>query len=387
MGQTIQPSFEGDFQLGRFRLDSGGELRGGVLHYAIYGQLNQDRSNAVLVCHALSGSARVADWWADLLGEGSAFDLGRDCVICINILGSCYGSTGPTSVNPETGQPYGPDFPLVSVRDSVRAQTTLLDSLGISRVRAIIGGSIGGMQALEWAIQFPERVANVICIGATPCGALALALNHVQRKAIQLDPAFRGGRYEPGQGPSAGLSVARGLAMCTYKSGELFNERYGRNPNRNGENPFESGEGRFDVAGYLDYQGQIFVRRFDANSYITITRTMDTFDFARGFATSQDALCRIKARVLLVGISSDWLFPAADVRALASDTESAGVDCSYVEIESDHGHDAFLAEPHKLLPLVSGMLRDGDAGNTRAKRSEEWKEFDFVARPVASPAD
>jgi homoserine O-acetyltransferase len=393
MGQSPQPSFEGDFQLDQLKLDSGATLRPAVLRYAIYGELNSDRTNAVLVCHALSGSARVADWWAELFGENAPFNPERDCIICVNILGSCYGSTGPTSTDPDTGQQYGPDFPLVSIRDTVRAQAALVQSLGIDRLRCVIGGSIGGMQALEWAIQFPDCVARCICIGVTRCSAMALALNHLQRRAIQLDPAFSGGHYEPGQGPTGGISVARGLAMCTYKSGDLFTERYGRKQNRNGENPFATGDGRFDVAGYLDYQGQIFNRRFDANSYISITRTMDTFDFARGFASDQDALRRIQACVLLVGISSDWLFPPADVRALAAQIESAGVDCTYAEIVSDHGHDAFLAEPEKLRPLVSAALDAGPpavstavAGRVAKPRKPAFGSF-AESNPLASPAD
>jgi homoserine O-acetyltransferase/O-succinyltransferase len=352
MGEALQPSFEGDFTLERFQLESGAELRPAVLRYAIYGELNADRSNVVLVCHALSGSARVADWWADLFGESAVLDLQRDCVVCVNILGSCYGTSGPASANPKTGREYGPDFPLVRIRDTVRAQAALFDSLGIRRINVAIGASIGGMQAMEWAIQFPERVGTCISIGATRCNALALALNHLQRQAIQMDPSYRDGRYTASEAPKSGVSLARALAMCTYKSSELFNERYGRKPNRTGEDPYSAKQDRFDVAGYLDYQGQIFNRRFDANSYISITKMMDTFDFARGFASDRDALQRIRARVLLVGISSDWLFPAAEVKALAEQMKAAGVECEYAEIESDHGHDAFLAEPEKLFPLI-----------------------------------
>jgi homoserine O-acetyltransferase len=351
-----QPSLEADLVLDSLSLESGRELSPAVMRYTVYGELNEAKNNAVLVCHALSGSSRVADWWPELFGAEKIFNVERDCVICVNVLGSCYGSTGPTSTNPATGNPFGPDFPVVSIRDIVRAEAAVIDKLGIKKLRVVIGGSIGGMQALEWSIQFPERVGTCIAIGATRLSAMGLALNHLQRKAIQLDPVFEGGRYAPDAGPKGGLALARGLAMCTYKSGELFAERYDRKPNRGGEDPFVSVEGRFDVAGYLDYQGKIFVKRFDANSYITISKAMDTFDFARGFASDEDALRRIKARVLMLGISSDWLFPAADVRRLADQIRDAGVQCEYVEQISDHGHDAFLAEPKHLLSLILPTL-------------------------------
>ncbi|HYG97501.1 MAG TPA: homoserine O-acetyltransferase [Terriglobales bacterium] len=356
MGEILQPAFEGDLQLNNFRLESGVKLKAAMLHYAVYGELNANKSNAVLVCHALSGSARVADWWAELFDE--LFDVKRDCVICVNVLGSCYGSTGPTSINPETGRAWGPDFPLVTVRDWVRAEAAVLDVLGIKRLRVVIGASIGGMQAMTWAIEHPDRVDTCISIGAARLNAMGLALNHLQRRAIELDPAFEQGWYEAGKGPSEGISLARGLGMCTYKSIELFDQRYGRKPNRNGEDPHTDKQGRFDVAGYLDHQGEKFVNRFDANSYISITKTMDTFDFARWYGSDGDALRRIKARVLLVGISSDWLFPEADVRALAQQMTATGVDCQYGEIVSDHGHDAFLAEPQTLVSLVAPFVGD-----------------------------
>lgn len=380
MAEVPQPTFEGDVRLDNFRLESGVELKRAVVHYAVYGALNRDKSNAVLVCHALSGSARVADWWAELFN--GLFDANGDCVICVNVLGSCYGSSGPTSINPDTGRAWGPEFPLVSVRDWVRAEVAVIESLGIERLRVAIGGSIGGMQAMTWAIEYPERVGKCIGIGAARLNAMGLGLNQLQRRAIELDPKFKSGWYANGEGPSAGIALARGLAMCTYKSIDLFDERYGRKPNRNGEDPYATKAGRFDVGGYLDYQGQIFVRRFDANSYISITKAMDTFDFARGYSSEREALERIKARVLLIGISSDWLFPAADVRALAKRMSAAGVDCEYGEIVSDHGHDAFLAEPQKLVSLVAPYV---------AEHRSEFKKLITaicgVAAPELAPAD
>ena len=371
MSSILQPTREGDVTLAQdspFRLESGGSLQPLSIRYAVYGELSERRDNAVLVCHALSGSARAADWWPEMFasngnghaGNGAArrgvFDLGRDCVICTNILGSCYGSTGPTSLNPATGQPYGPDFPLVSVRDMVRAQAQVLDALGIEQVRIVIGASIGGMQALQWAVDYPGRVEHCIAIGAAPLGAMGLALNHLQRKAIRLDPQFNGGRYSQDQTPAEGLGLARAIAMCSYKSAELFEERYARKPNRNGEDPRFALEHRYDVAGYLDYQGEKFVQRFDANSYIVISKAMDTFDLAHGYNSEAEALKRITAQVSLVGISTDWLFPPEDVRALADRIQAAGVECDYTQFESAHGHDGFLAEVDAIAAVVNGKV-------------------------------
>ncbi|MFB3915092.1 MAG: homoserine O-acetyltransferase [Terriglobales bacterium] len=359
MNPVLQPTSEGDFTFAHdepFRLDAGGELQPVTLRYALYGTLNAARDNAVLVCHALSGSARVADWWADMFGR--VFDTGRDCIIGINVIGSCYGSTGPVSRNPRTGDPYGPDFPLVSISDMVRAQARLLDHLGVERVRVVIGGSIGGMQALQWAVDFPECVSTCISIGSTPLAAMGLALNHLQRRVILLDPAWQRGRYAPEQQPALGLGLARAIAMCSYKSAALFDERYARKPNRNGEDPYHSMTGRFDVAGYLDHQGEKFIARFDANTYIIISKAMETFDLVRGYGSEESALQRIQARVLLVGISSDWLFPAADVRALGDRMVAAGVDCHYRELQSSHGHDGFLADPERLAQIIQPYFQD-----------------------------
>jgi len=372
MAETLEPTREGDltFSYGApFRLEGGGALQPVSVRYAVYGELNERRDNAVLVCHALSGSARVADWWPEMFSTpsrakeardgdpgGRVFDLSRDCVICTNILGSCYGSSGPTSMNPATGKTFGPDFPLVTIRDIVRAQAHVLEELGVKRLRTVIGASIGGMQALQWAVDYPERVEHCIAIGAAPLSAMGLALNHVQRQVIQLDPAFKDGRYEPGQQPARGLGLARGIGMCSYKSPELFDERYARKPNRTGEDPLRALGERYDVAGYLDYQGEKFVGRFDANSYLVITKAMDTFELGRGYATEAQALKRIKAHVSLVGISSDWLFPAKDVRDLAKRTESAGVQCDYTEFETAHGHDGFLAEMDAIAAVVNGSF-------------------------------
>jgi len=255
---------------------------------------------------------------------------------------------------------YGPDFPLVSIRDNVRAQARLLDSLGVRKLRLVLGGSIGGMQTVDWTLEYPNRVERAVIIGVAPLSAMGLALNHLQRQAIQHDPEWLGGRYLPQRPPRRGLSLARQVGMMSYKSVELFDERYGRNPNRKGEDPWAvdgaSGGGliggRFDIAGYLDYQGERFVERFDANSYLAILRTMDIWDPMRGHGTPEEAFGGIRAKLTIVGISTDWLFPEATVRRFAEQILSAGVDAEYREMISLHGHDAFLAEQAELVRLI-----------------------------------
>jgi homoserine O-acetyltransferase len=355
-----QLTYEGDFVLDEhLLLDCGRTLANPTLHYAVYGRLNAARDNAVLVCHALSGSARVGDWWPELFAPDGLLHLETDCVLCVNLLGSCYGSTGPGSLDPESGNAYGPDFPLVSIRDNVRAQARLLDSLGIARLRLVLGGSIGGMQALDWSIEYPERVERAAIIAVAPLSAMGLALNHLQRKAIQQDPEWEAGHYLPQRPPRRGLALARQIAMLSYKSASLFDERFGRNPNRNGENPRGLDDlgggligGRFDIAGYLDHQGQRFIDRFDANAYLAILRTMDTWDPLHGTSSPAEAFGAIQARLTFVGISSDWLFPPQSVREFAYAMRAAGVQADYREMSSDHGHDAFLAEQAELVRLL-----------------------------------
>jgi len=357
---ALEPTYEGDFVLdGNLSLESGRTLANPTLHYAVYGRLNAARDNAVLVCHALSGSALVGSWWPEIFAPGAVLSLDHDFVICINMLGSCYGSTGPSTVDPETGRVYGADFPLVSIRDNVRAQAQLLDSLGIRRLRLVLGGSIGGMQALEWAIHDRERVKRALIIAVAPLSAMGLALNHLQRQAIQNDPNWAGGNYLPQRPPRQGLALARQIGMLSYKSAALFEERFGRNPNRNGEDPWaldpQGGGlvgGRFDIAGYLDHQGRRFIDRFDANAYLAILRTMDTWNPVSGYSTPQEAFGRIRAQLSFVGISSDWLFPAETVREFAESIRSVGVNADYREMNSAHGHDAFLAEQVELVRLL-----------------------------------
>ena len=375
MSLAIEPTFESDFTFADeepFKLSAGGSLQPVTLRYALYGELNEARDNALLVCHALSGSARVADWWPQLLEPNQPFDTTNYCVIGVNVIGSCYGSTGPSSPHPQKpGQLYGSDFPLVTIRDIVRTQARLLDYLGIERLHSVVGGSIGGMQALSWAVDFPERVERCVAIGAAPLSAMGLALNHLQRQAIRNDPAWRDGHYALDRQPFAGLALARAIAICSYKSSELFSERFARQPDRSGEDPLSSLTARYDIAGYLDYQGSTFTPRFDANSYLVLSKAMDTFDLAEGDTSSaslQAALRRISARLLLVGISSDWLFPASDVRALAWAARGAGVKADYAELTSSHGHDGFLAEAAQLAPIIKMHLEEEQPAFARAGR-------------------
>lgn len=362
MSNRIEPTVEADFTFGYdepFRLSGGGTLQPVTLRYALYGELNEAQDNALMVCHALSGSARVADWWPELLGPGRPFDTSRYCVIGVNVIGSCYGSTGPLSErHPGRNDFYGAEFPLVTISDMVRSQVRLLDLLGIARLKAVIGGSIGGMQALSWAVDFPDRIERCIAIGAAPLSAMALALNHLQRQAIRNDPAWLEGRYSVDQQPVAGLALARAIALCTYKSSELFDRRFARRPDRSGEDPHTSLDGRYDIAGYLDYQGEIFTPRFDANSYLVLSKAMDTFDPARTYGSESAAWRRIRAPLLLVGISSDWLFPPSDVRALAERARALGVNATYAELESSHGHDGFLADAEALTPIIESHLEE-----------------------------
>ncbi len=367
MAQAIQPTLEADYTFATsepFTLERGGSLQPVTLRYALYGDLDRNRERVILVCHALSGSARVADWWPELFGADGPFDIQNYCIVGINILGSCYGSTGPRSLNPKTDKHYGPGFPLVTVGDIVRSQALLLDHLKIPKLHAVVGASIGGMQAFDWALRYPDRVERAIIIGTAPLGALGLGLNHLQRQAIWNDAAWNNGWYDAQ--PAKGLGAARALAMLSYKSADLFEERYGRKPNRNGEDPFNTITGRFDVGGYLDHQQRIFVERFDANTYISITKLMDNWDVPRAGEPEYRALAEHQVDIELVGISSDWLFPPADIKKLHKQLTREGVLSRYTEIHTDHGHDGFLADVEHLFPIIRNSLRSTKPG-TKAK--------------------
>jgi homoserine O-acetyltransferase len=333
---NLEPSLERDVVIGRFALDCGATLEGVVQRVTIYGKPRADGSNVVFVAHALTGSSRVAEWWPGLIGPGVLLDTNRLAVVGVNALGGCYGSTGPTSLAPD-GAPYGAKFPLVTVADIVRAQRAALERLGITRVALAIGGSLGGMQALEWAFAAPRQVEHVIVVGAYDSfSAMGIALNAVAREAIR----------NGGPTPTAGIELARKIAMLTYKSEALFSHRFGRRIDRKGGDPTRNPEDRYDIEGYLDYQGEIFAERMDDHTYLTLTRAMDLFD------TRERKLERPAPALTFVGISSDWLFRPVDVRRAAERFASEGLDSVYLELESDHGHDAFLAESAELAKLL-----------------------------------
>ncbi len=332
---TLKKVFEIDFKFCEsFALESGELLSPIDLRCSIYGKLNADKSNAVLVFHALTGSSRISEWWGEMLGAGKALDTDEFAFVCVNALGSCYGSTAAKNIKS-----------VVTTRDIVRSQDFLLDYLGIKKFQAVVGGSLGGMLALQFAADFPERTAKCVAIGAAPLSAMGLALNHLQRVAIKHEN---------------GVSLARQIAMISYKSKEIFNRNFARQLNRNGENPFAKLENRFDIAGYLDYQGDKFVKRFDADAYNTLSKAMDLFDL------TETEIQKITARVSLVGISSDWLFPATDVWHLAQRMKSQDIDAHYIEMTSPDGHDAFLSDTGQM----SKILRDIFAANRHEKTRE-----------------
>jgi len=317
-----------------------------VQRVSIYGTPERDGSNVVLVAHALTGSSRVADWWGGVIGDGRLFDPARVAVVGINAVGSAYGSTGPATPGPG-GRPYGSKFPLITVGDIVRAQAAALTTLGIPRIHIAIGGSLGGMQALAWALEHPLPVDLAIVVGAYDhFSAMGIALNAVAREAIRNDPSFAGGDYYAGPAPVRGIELARKIAMLTYKSDALFAQRFARRLDRKGGDPYANPSDRFDVEGYLDYQGAIFSKRMDANAYLTLTRAMDLFDLR------ERPLDGVSAEVVFVGIGGDWLFPPSYVRAAAERLAAEGVRSRYLAMRSDHGHDAFLAEPDALAALL-----------------------------------
>jgi len=340
-----------------FILEGGGRLDDITICFETWGALNEARDNAVLVCHALTGDAHAAGpagdghptpgWWDDLIGPGRAIDTDRWFVVCPNVLGGCQGSSGPASPRPDRPGCYGPRFPVVTMRDIVRTQARLADALGIRRWASVIGGSMGGMQALEWAVMYPERVERLVVVASTAAAsAQQIAWWSTGRRAIALDPKWRDGHYydaEPGDGPHAGLALARQISQVTFRSDDVFTDRFGREPVEPLNGRFEMWQ-RFQVERYLDYHGDKLARRFDANSYLLLTKAMDLHDLGRGRGGEAAALRRISAPVLSFGITSDILYPPHQQRALVDGIEAVGGTARYVEIDSPHGHDAFLIE-------------------------------------------
>jgi homoserine O-acetyltransferase len=360
-------------------LDSGRRLGPVTVAYECYGRLSAARDNAILVCHALSGGAHAAGchegaakpgWWDVLIGPGKAFDTDRFFVVSSNVLGSCYGTTGPSSMDPATGRPYGSRFPVVTIADMVRVQRGLVDHLGISRLRAVAGGSMGGMQALQWAVQYPDTVQSVVALATSPSHSpQQIAFNEIARRAVMSDPNWRGGDYYDGEPPRAGLAVARMLGHVTYLSDRGMERKFGRN-RRAGARPFGF-DAEFEVEGYLQHQGQAFVDRFDANSLLYVTRAIDYFDLAPAGGTLVDAFAGSRADFLFLTFSSDWLYPPRHLEAAAEAAREAGRAVTYREIPSDYGHDAFLLEHEAQSPIITGFLGEGDRYNPRRHPSRE----------------
>ena len=349
-------------------LESGVRFGPITIAYETLGQLNEARSNAILILHALSGDSHVAGyyskddkkpgWWDIMVGPGKAIDTNRYFVICSNVLGGCMGSTGPSSINPRSGRPYGLDFPVVTIGDMVRAQKALIDHLGIEQLLAVIGGSLGGMQVLEWALSFPHMMKVAIPLATTARhSALAIAFNEVARQAIMADPNWRHGDYYGGPRPDVGLAVARMIGHITYLSDEAMRLKFGRRLQDKKVFSFNF-DVDFQVESYLRYQGKKFVERFDANSFLYITKAADYFDVAEqhGSGSLVKAFSKARARFLVISFSSDWLYPTYQSRELVQAMKKNCLDVSFCEIEADWGHDAFLLPNPRLESLISSFL-------------------------------
>ena len=348
-------------------LDAGVSLSPFQVAYMTYGELNADKSNAVMVCHALTGDQHVASvnpvtgkpgWWSLMVGPGLPIDTDRYFVICANVLGGCMGTTGPASINPKTGHPHGLDLPVITIRDMVRAQAMLLDRLGIETLLCVLGGSMGGMQVLQWAASYPERVFAAVPIAcAARHSSQNIAFHEVGRQAVMADPDWCGGKYaELGKSPRKGLAVARMAAHITYMSDEALHRKFGRQLQDRTKLAFGF-DADFQVESYLRHQGMTFVDRFDANSYLYMTRAMDYFDLAADYGGAlPNAFKATKTRFCIVSFTSDWLFPTAENRTVVHALNAAAANVSFVEIETDRGHDSFLLDEPEMFAAVGGFL-------------------------------
>ena len=349
-------------------LESNARLGPITIAYETLGTLNEDKSNVILVLHALSGDSHIAGyygeedrkpgWWEIMVGPGKGIDTDKYFVICPNIIGSCMGSTGPSSINPETGEPYGFDFPVVTIGDIVKAQKALLDHLGIEKILTVVGGSIGGMQVLEWAVRYPGIVFSAIPLATTTRhSALAIAFNEVARQAIMADPNWNMGKYYDSDKPNLGLALARMVGHVTYLSDEAMRNKFGRRLQNKGDFSFNF-DADFQVESYLRYQGQKFVDRFDANSFLYITKAADYFDLRRqhGGGSEVEAFAKTEAKFLVISFTSDWLYPTYQSRAMVKSMKKNNLDVSFCEIEAEWGHDAFLLPNERLSTLIKGFL-------------------------------
>jgi homoserine O-acetyltransferase len=350
-------------------LDGGGRLATVDIAYETYGTLDAGKGNAILVCHALTGDHHLASehprtgkpgWWQRMVGPARPIDTDRWFVVCANVLGSCMGTSGPASVDPATGTPYAMRFPVITIRDMVRAQAMLLDHLGIGRLAAVVGGSMGGMQALSWAATYPERVEAAVVLASTARhSAQNIAFHEVGRQAVMADPRWNGGDYYGAEPPAAGLAVARMAAHITYLSEAGLTEKFGRKLQAREAKTFGF-DADFQVESYLRHQGLSFVDRFDANSYLYITRAMDYFDLAEEHGgLLANAFAASRARFCLVSFDTDWLYPTADSRSIVRALHAAGAPASFVELSSPYGHDAFLLDSPELDRVMAGFLGSG----------------------------
>ena len=342
--------------------------------YETWGELNASRSNAILVTHAFTGDSHAAGistgtsrpgWWDNMIGPGKAFDTNRYFVICSNVLGGCQGTTGPGSINPATGRPYAMSFPVITIRDMVRLQKMLIDSLGISTLLCVAGGSMGGMQALEWAVSYPEMVRCAIPLVTTwRHSAQQIAFNEVGRQAIMADPDWNGGDYYDKTPPARGLSVARMIGHITYMSDESMREKFGRKLREKEKFGFDFGVD-FEVESYLRYRGNQFVSRFDANSYLYITKAEDYFDLTNGTGRLADAFQQVDTRFLIISFTSDWLYPSYQSQEIVRVLRRINGDVAYCDLQSNYGHDAFLVDIAEQSEIVRGFL-DSTARIARA---------------------
>jgi len=346
-------------------LESGGTLKHTIIAYETYGSLNSDKSNAILICHALSGDAHVAGyhenaakpgWWEIMVGPGKPIDTDRFFVICSNIIGSCMGSSGPSSINPATEEPYALTFPLVTVGDMVKAQKQLVDFLEIPKLLSVIGGSIGGMQTLEWSVRYPEMVFSAVPLATTlRHSALGIAFNEVARQSIMADPNWNNGNYYAAKKPDLGLAVARMIGHITYLSDESMRNKFGRRLQNKTDFSFNF-DADFQVESYLRYQGSKFVNRFDANSFLYITKAADYFDMTLTQKDGTPSFSGAKAKYLVVSFTSDWLYPTRKSKAMVKLMKKHEIDVSFCEIEAQWGHDAFLLPNDRLSSLLKGFL-------------------------------
>ena len=353
-------------------LECGRKLGPITLAYETYGELSPAKDNAVLILHALSGNAHAAGfnhayerepgWWDIMIGPGKAFDTRQYFVICANVIGGCKGSTGPSSIDPQTGRPYAMTFPIVTIRDMVDTQKVLLDHLGIDQLLCVVGGSMGGMQVLQWVVSYPEKVRLAIPIATTSkLSAQAIAFDEVGRQAIQSDPHWRDGDYYGKPAPRRGLSIARMIGHITYLSERSMHQKFGRRLQDKSEYGYNF-LADFQVESYLRYKGDHFVNRFDANSYLYISKAMDYFDLAQTHGTLEQALSAVQAKFLVISFSSDWLFPSHQSKAIVGALRRVGAQAIYTEIQTDYGHDAFLLESAQLTSLIGNFLNHGRKG-------------------------